>query len=62
MLMPEINTSLKEWDGHNWLRQSRPAPGFGDGPASSQTCGHLKGLDSRTESTIPLGTRNEGTE
>lgn len=62
MLLPEINASLKERDGHNWLSQSRPAPGFGDGAASSQTCGHLKGLDSQTESTVPLGTRNEGTE
>ena len=62
MLMPEIKASLKERDGHNWLRQSRPAPGFGDGAASSQTCGHLKGLDSRTKSTVPLGTRTEGAE
>ena len=62
MLMPEINASLKERDGHNWLRQSRPAPGFGDGAASSQTHDHLKGLDSQTKSTVPLGTRNEGAE
>lgn len=56
MLMPKINASLKERDGHNWLSQSRPAPGFGDGAASSQTCGHLQGLDSQTKSMVPLGT------
>lgn len=57
MLMPETNALLKEWDERNWRRQSRPAPGFGDGVTSSQTHGHLKGVDSWTKSTTPLGRR-----